>query len=115
VPLTRISNNGHAAYFAFVTWLTSGYGDLVPSRVITRLAAIVIGFIGMLLIGLVAAIGVHALQKARSDDPNDAGAAPGVERRRRLGDVVAHSVGRMAECRWQCQLVLVSYRQMLDE
>jgi hypothetical protein len=60
---------GQAAYFAFVTWLTSGYGDLVPSRVITRLAAIVIGFIGMLLIGPVAAIGVHALQKARSDDP----------------------------------------------
>jgi hypothetical protein len=38
-----------------------------------------------------------------------------VERRRHLGDVVAHSVGRMAECRWQRRLVLVPYRQTLDE
>ncbi|MBV8458330.1 MAG: two pore domain potassium channel family protein [Acetobacteraceae bacterium] len=60
---------GQAAYFAFVTGLTIGYGDLVPSRLITRLAAIVIGFIGILLTGLVAAVGVHALQEARSNDP----------------------------------------------
>jgi Ion channel len=59
---------GNAAYFTFVTGLTIGYGDLVPSRVITRLMAIIIGFIGVLLTGLVAAVGVQALRVARSDD-----------------------------------------------
>ena len=53
-----------AAYFAFVTGLTIGYGDLVPVHFGTRLIAIVIGFIGILLTGLVAAVGVRALLKA---------------------------------------------------
>jgi hypothetical protein len=60
---------GEAAYFTFVTGLTIGYGDLVPSRLITRLTALVIGFIGILLTGLVAATGVHALQESRSSAP----------------------------------------------
>jgi hypothetical protein len=59
---------GNAAYFTFVTGLTIGYGDLVPSRVSTRLMAVIIGFIGILLTGLVAAVGVQALRVARSDD-----------------------------------------------
>ena len=53
-----------AAYFTFVTGLTIGYGDLVPVHFGTRLIAIVIGFIGILLTGLVAAVGVRALLKA---------------------------------------------------
>jgi hypothetical protein len=51
-------------YFAFVTGLTVGYGDLVPKAHFSRIAAIVIGFNGILLTGIVAAISVHALQKA---------------------------------------------------
>jgi hypothetical protein len=58
---------GNAAYFTFVTGLTVGYGDLVPTRFITRLLAVLIAFIGILLTGLVAAIGVQALHAARSD------------------------------------------------
>jgi hypothetical protein len=53
-----------AAYFTFVTGLTIGYGDLVPAYFGTRLIAILIGFIGILLTGLVAAVGVRALSKA---------------------------------------------------
>ena len=53
-----------AAYFTFVTGLTIGYGDLVPAHFGTRLIAIVIGLIGILLTGLVAAVGVRALLKA---------------------------------------------------
>jgi hypothetical protein len=53
-----------AAYFTFVTGLTIGYGDLVPVRFATRLIAVVIGFSGILVTGLVAAIGVRALQEA---------------------------------------------------
>ena len=53
-----------ATYFTFVTGLTIGYGDLVPSHLGTRLIAIIIGLSGILLTGLVAAVGVRALLKA---------------------------------------------------
>ena len=52
---------GDATYFTFVTGLTIGYDDLVPLRFSTRLIAVVIGFSGVLLTGLVAAVGVSAL------------------------------------------------------
>jgi hypothetical protein len=55
---------GDAAYFTFVTGLTIGYGDLVPVRLGTRVIAVVIGFSGILLTGLVAPVGVRALQEA---------------------------------------------------
>ncbi|MCL4798102.1 MAG: hypothetical protein KJ025_00840 [Burkholderiales bacterium] len=48
-------------YFAFVTGLTIGYGDLVPKMLLSRALAVVIGITGILLTGLVAAIGVQAL------------------------------------------------------
>ena len=54
-------------YFTFVTALSIGYGDLVPKGFFARLIAIVIGFTGILLTGLVAAIGVHALQQATDE------------------------------------------------
>jgi hypothetical protein len=49
-------------YFAFVTGLTIGYGDLAPSGPIARVLAIAIGLSGIMLTGLVAAVGVLALQ-----------------------------------------------------
>jgi hypothetical protein len=55
---------GDATYFTFVTGLTIGYNHVVPVRFFTRLIAILIGFSGVLLTGLVAAIGVCALQEA---------------------------------------------------
>ena len=39
---------GASAYFTFVTGLTIGYGDFVPSRPLTRVATVLIGFIGIL-------------------------------------------------------------------
>jgi hypothetical protein len=55
---------GEAAYFTFITGLTIGYGDLAPSRPSTRIIAVAIGFIGILITGLIAAVGVRALQLA---------------------------------------------------
>lgn len=55
-------------YFAFVTGLTVGYGDLVPTRLISRIAAIAIGLTGILLTGLLAAVSVQALQQAFADE-----------------------------------------------
>jgi hypothetical protein len=55
---------GASAYFTFITGLSIGFGDLVPSRPLTRIATVMIGFIGILLTGLIAAMGVRALQLA---------------------------------------------------
>jgi ion channel len=54
---------GDASYFAFVTGLTIGYGDVVPAHLSTRVIAVVIGFSGCLSTGLFAAVGVTALQE----------------------------------------------------
>ena len=55
---------GSGIYFAFVTGLTIGYGDFAPSAALTRGLALAIGFIGITLTGVVAAIAVAALQSA---------------------------------------------------
>ena len=60
---------GDAVYFTFITGLTIGYGDLVPRQTLTR--AIGIGFCGLFLTGLVAAIVVHAMRSTLSDGGND--------------------------------------------
>jgi len=54
-------------YFAFVSGLTIGYGDLAPKSLLTRALAIAIGVCGVLLTALVAAIAVKALTMAQDD------------------------------------------------
>jgi len=54
-------------YFAFVSGLTIGYGDLAPKTLGTRVLAIVIGICGVLLTALVAAVAVKALTAATDD------------------------------------------------
>jgi hypothetical protein len=55
-------------YFAFVSGLTIGYGDLAPKSLITRVLAIAIGLCGVLVVALLAAIAVKALESATRDD-----------------------------------------------
>jgi Ion channel len=56
-----------ALYFTFVTGLTIGYGDLAPRHVVSRLLAVMIGFAGIVLTGLVAAVSVEALRATGHD------------------------------------------------
>jgi Ion channel len=58
---------GDAVYFSFVTGLTIGYGDIVPRQALTRALAVVIGFGGILLTGLVAGIAVNAMRATLTD------------------------------------------------
>jgi hypothetical protein len=51
-------------YFAFVSGLTIGYGDLAPKSLLTRVLSILIGVCGVLVTALVAAIAVKALNAA---------------------------------------------------
>jgi len=55
-------------YFTFVTALTIGYGDLAPKHISSRMIALAIGFYGILLTGLVAALSVRSLQEAAKDE-----------------------------------------------
>lgn len=56
---------GEGVYFAFVSGLTIGYGDLAPKAPLARMLAIGIGFVGILFTALVAAVAVQALQASR--------------------------------------------------
>jgi hypothetical protein len=51
-------------YFAFVSGLTIGYGDLAPKSLLARVLAIAIGVCGVLLTAMVAAVAVKALTTA---------------------------------------------------
>ena len=52
-------------YFAFVSGLTIGYGDLAPKTFVARVLAIMIGIAGVLFTALVAAVAVKALIAVR--------------------------------------------------
>jgi hypothetical protein len=58
---------GESIYFAFVTALTIGYGDLAPKTFLARVLAICIGLCGVLLTALIAAVAVRALAVIRDD------------------------------------------------
>jgi hypothetical protein len=58
---------GDAVYFTFSTGLTIGYGDLVPRQTLTRALAIVIGYFGLFVTGVIAAIAVYAMRSALID------------------------------------------------
>jgi divalent metal cation (Fe/Co/Zn/Cd) transporter len=62
-----------ALYFTFVTGLTIGYGDYAPQHFLTRLLAVAIGFAGIVVTGLVAAVAVQALKAADRSLLNEAG------------------------------------------
>jgi voltage-gated potassium channel len=62
---------GDTVYFTFITGLTIGYGDFVPRQTLTRVLAILIGFSGLLVTGVVAAIAVHAIRSTLSDGGNE--------------------------------------------
>ena len=54
---------GDALYFAFITGLTIGYGDIVVKTPAGRILAVLIGFIGVLFSGMVIAVAVRALRE----------------------------------------------------
>jgi hypothetical protein len=59
-------------YFAFITGLTIGYGDLAPRQPLTQLLAVAIGFSGVLLTGLIAALAVKAIYAVPRESPDNA-------------------------------------------
>ena len=48
-------------YFAFITGLSIGYGDITPSTIWGRVISVTIGLVGMVFIGLTVAVATRAL------------------------------------------------------
>ena len=57
-------------YFAFVTGLTIGYGDIVVITHFGRLVAILIGFVGIFFTGLMVAVLVYAVRESLEEFRN---------------------------------------------
>ncbi|WP_417518884.1 potassium channel family protein [Marinobacter sp.] len=53
-----------ALYWAFITALTVGYGDILPLKKISKVLSIIITFIGLMLAGILVAITVEAASNA---------------------------------------------------
>ena len=66
VPIALIEKMpfGDALYFAFVTGLTIGYGDIVMHTPVGRVIALLIGLVGILFTGLIVAVLVHAVRES---------------------------------------------------
>lgn len=55
---------GEALYFSFITGLTIGYGDIIPTTTIGRIVGVASGFGGVLFTGLIVAVTVRAIHLA---------------------------------------------------
>jgi voltage-gated potassium channel len=53
-------------YWSFITATTVGYGDIRPTKRISRVIAIVIAFMGLTMTGIVIAVAVNAAAAALS-------------------------------------------------
>jgi hypothetical protein len=53
---------GRAIYFAFITGLTIGYGDITPQTSAGAVLSVILGLIGTVFVGLTVAIAVRALR-----------------------------------------------------
>lgn len=53
-----------ALYFAFVTATTVGYGDYRPIQTSSKYKSILVALIGLLLTGIIVAVGIHSLEAA---------------------------------------------------
>ena len=67
ISITEKLPLAQSLYFAFITGLTIGYGDIVPKTYIGMVIAVLIGLVGILFTGINVAVAVHAIQKAAQD------------------------------------------------
>ncbi len=66
-------------YYSFITATTVGYGDFCPVKRLTRFLAIVIGFVGLIMTGIVVAIGLESVKLAMRHLVEDKGNSAHIE------------------------------------
>ena len=54
-----------SVYTALITSLTIGYGDMTPTGLYGRIASIILGLSGMLLVGVIVGASIKALERSR--------------------------------------------------
>ncbi|UCF01348.1 MAG: two pore domain potassium channel family protein [Deltaproteobacteria bacterium] len=64
ISATEKVSFGKAVYFAFITGLTVGYGDIVPSTAIGQIIAVLLALVGILFTGVVVAVAVQSVRYA---------------------------------------------------
>jgi voltage-gated potassium channel len=64
ISATEKVSFGKAVYFAFITGLTVGYGDIVPSTAIGQIIAVLLALVGILFTGVVVAVAVQSVRHA---------------------------------------------------
>ncbi|MEJ2378598.1 MAG: potassium channel family protein [Pseudolabrys sp.] len=67
---------GKSVYLTFITALTIGYGDIVPTTVAGRVTSVVGGIIGVIFIGLTVAIATRALAQSYEEKQREEGRPP---------------------------------------
>jgi voltage-gated potassium channel len=67
ISITEARPYGEALYFAFITGLTVGYGDIVATTAIGQVISVLLGLVGLLFTGLVVAMAVRALEHSWAD------------------------------------------------
>lgn len=55
---------GEALYLTAITGLTVGYGDIAPTTTVGRIVSVLIGFVGVIYVGIVVAVATRALAQA---------------------------------------------------
>ena len=65
VTIAQVENIklGDAIYFAFITGLSIGYGDISPETGVGKVVSVAIGLVGVLFVGLTVAIATRALAR----------------------------------------------------
>jgi len=53
-----------AIYFAFITAFTVGFGDVAPRSRGARVVAVLLAFLGLILVGVLVGVAAHALDVA---------------------------------------------------
>jgi hypothetical protein len=63
ISITEGVNYWAALYFTFITGLTVGYGDILPTTVLGRIVSVLIALIGLVFFGIVVAVANRAIVK----------------------------------------------------
>jgi voltage-gated potassium channel len=67
---------GNSVYYAFISALTIGYGDITPKTDVGKIIAVILGMVGIVLMGIAVAASVKSLEVASQNIAREQGEKP---------------------------------------